>query len=58
LSLLERFDEVLVMRDGRLLAQGSVDELTLGCPEFQRLTAALRRESGAEEGPPSRSNAA
>ena len=58
LSLLERFDEVLVMRDGRLVAQGSVDELTLGCPEFQRLTAALRRESAAEEGPPSRSNAA
>jgi ABC-type multidrug transport system fused ATPase/permease subunit len=39
LTLLGRFDEVLVMRDGRLLAQGTPDELALTCPEFQRLTA-------------------
>ena len=39
LSLLDRFDEVLVMREGRLVAQGSVAELALSCPEFQRLTA-------------------
>ena len=39
LSLLERFDEILLMQDGRLLAQGSIDELLLTCPEFQRLTA-------------------
>ncbi len=39
LSLLGRFDEVLVMRDGRLVAQGTPDELALTCPEFQRLTA-------------------
>ncbi len=38
LSLLDRFDEVLVMREGRLVAQGSPDELALSCPEFQRLT--------------------
>jgi ATP-binding cassette, subfamily B, bacterial len=44
LSLLERFDEVLVMRDGHLVAQGPLDELALNCPEFRRLTAALRRE--------------
>jgi ABC-type multidrug transport system fused ATPase/permease subunit len=37
LSLLGRFDEVLVMRDGRLIAQGTPDELTRSCPEFQRL---------------------
>jgi ATP-binding cassette, subfamily B, bacterial len=39
LSLLDRFDEVLVMHDGRLVAQGAVEELLLTCPEFQRLTA-------------------
>ncbi|HKO20561.1 MAG TPA: ABC transporter ATP-binding protein, partial [Acidobacteriaceae bacterium] len=39
LSLLDRFDEVLVMRDGRLVAQGTVVELALSCPEFQRLTS-------------------
>ncbi len=38
LSLLERFDEILIMQDGRLVAQGSVDELALSCAEFQRLT--------------------
>ncbi len=39
LSLLDRFDEVLVMQDGRLVGQGSIGELTLTCPEFQRLTS-------------------
>lgn len=39
LSLLDRFDEVLVMREGRLVAQGTVAELALSCPEFQRLTS-------------------
>jgi ATP-binding cassette subfamily B protein len=38
LSLLDRFDEILIMREGRLVAQGSFDELILTCPEFQRLT--------------------
>jgi ABC-type multidrug transport system fused ATPase/permease subunit len=39
LSLLDRFDEVLVMREGKLIAQGTVAELTLSCPEFQRLAS-------------------
>jgi len=39
LSLLDRFDEVLVMRDGRLAGQGTPDELALSCAEFQRLTS-------------------
>jgi len=30
---------VLVMDEGRLVAQGSPDELALTCPEFQRLTS-------------------
>jgi ABC-type multidrug transport system fused ATPase/permease subunit len=39
LSLLARFDQVLVMEAGRLVAQGSPDELALTCPEFQRLSS-------------------
>jgi hypothetical protein len=55
--LLDRFDAVLVMRDGHLLAQGSLDELTVDCAEFRRLTAAFRREAPLEP-PLDRSNAA
>jgi ABC-type multidrug transport system fused ATPase/permease subunit len=38
LHLLGNFDEVLVMQAGRLVAQGTPDELALNCREFQRLT--------------------
>jgi ATP-binding cassette subfamily B protein len=41
LNLLSNFDEVLVMSAGRLVAQGTPDELALTCREFQRLTAVL-----------------
>lgn len=44
LHLLDRFDEVLLMRDGRLIAQGPVDALILLHPEFAELMAAHRRE--------------
>jgi ABC-type multidrug transport system fused ATPase/permease subunit len=37
LSMLDRFDDVLVIEEGRLVGQGRVDELALSCPEFQRL---------------------
>ena len=57
LSLLERFDEVLVMSDGRVVAQGPLDELTLNCAEFRRLTAVLRRED-PQQTPADQSNAA
>jgi ABC-type multidrug transport system fused ATPase/permease subunit len=40
LSLLGLFDEVLVMREGRLVAQGSPSDLATGSAEFQRLVAA------------------
>jgi ATP-binding cassette, subfamily B, bacterial len=43
LHLLERFDEILVMRAGRLVAQGPLDALILDCPEFQELSARLLR---------------
>jgi ABC-type multidrug transport system fused ATPase/permease subunit len=50
LNLLDRFDEILVMRDGRLTAQGPLDELALTSPEFQELMSAHRQYgSGAAE---------
>jgi ATP-binding cassette, subfamily B, bacterial len=56
LSLLERFDEVLVMQEGRLVAQGTMEELALSCPEFQRLTSLQKPHS--EEFPVGRVSAA
>ena len=47
LSLLGRFDEVLVMEEGRLVAQGSPEALALGCAEFRRL-ALLQQSQGDE----------
>ena len=47
LSLLSRFDEVLVMQEGRLVAQGSPAELALTCAEFRRL-ALLQQQSHGE----------
>jgi ABC-type multidrug transport system fused ATPase/permease subunit len=43
LNLLGLFDEVLLMQSGKLVAQGTVDELALTCREFQRLTAVHAR---------------
>jgi ABC-type multidrug transport system fused ATPase/permease subunit len=45
LSLIGRFDEVLVMQEGRLVAQGAADELALSCPEFQRLMSLLQADA-------------
>jgi len=38
LHLLDRFDEVLLMHEGRLIAQGTPSHLALTCPEFGALT--------------------
>jgi len=57
LSLLDRFDEILVMQDGRLVGQGALDELALTCPEFQRLTslqAVAGRDAGLRDRRPAR----
>ena len=43
LNLLNRFDAVLVMLDGRLAAQGSVAELSAHSPEFQQLMASYNK---------------
>jgi ABC-type transport system involved in cytochrome bd biosynthesis fused ATPase/permease subunit len=45
LNLLARFDEVLVMHDGRLVAQGPAALLAATSPDFRQLVAAFRRES-------------
>jgi ABC-type bacteriocin/lantibiotic exporter with double-glycine peptidase domain len=49
LSLVGRFDEVLVMQEGRLVAQGSPEKLALNCAEFQRL-AQLQQSQGEGSG--------
>ena len=49
LSLLGRFDQVLVMQEGCLVAQGSPDELALTCPEFQRLTSLKQHATVTEQ---------
>jgi ABC-type transport system involved in cytochrome bd biosynthesis fused ATPase/permease subunit len=43
LNLLDRFDEVLVMHNGRLVAQGPASILTATSPDFRALLAAHHR---------------
>jgi ABC-type multidrug transport system fused ATPase/permease subunit len=50
LNLLQRFDEVLVMSEGRLVAQGPV--ASLSSPELEKLLAASHRETQEAAGPP------
>jgi ATP-binding cassette, subfamily B, bacterial len=45
LNLLDRFDEVLVMHSGRLVAQGRPAVLAAVSPDFRRLMSAYRREA-------------
>lgn len=51
LNLLAHFDEVLLMQDGRLVAQGPPEALA-GCAEFQLLLAAHRRDAMGASRPP------
>ena len=44
LNLLDRFDEVLVMHNGRLVAQGPASVLGATSPDFRQLVAAQRKE--------------
>lgn len=45
LNLLGRFDEVLVMHEGKLVAQGTVATLQARSPEFRQLLAAHQHEA-------------
>ena len=49
MNLLERFDEVLVMSNGRLVAQGPAAELAATSPEYAELHAASLRQRDADE---------
>ncbi|HEX2492226.1 MAG TPA: ABC transporter ATP-binding protein, partial [Steroidobacter sp.] len=45
LNFLERFDEVIVMHSGRVVAQGAASALAGTSPEFRRLMAAHERKT-------------
>ncbi len=45
INLLGRFDEVLLMQNGKLVAQGAVQTLLVSSPEFQRLMAAYQQSA-------------
>jgi len=49
LNLLERFDCVLVMHEGRLVAQGSPNELSATSAEFRHLLAAFSKSAAAHD---------
>src|SRR5262249_27770137 len=49
LHLLERFDEVLVMHAGRLVAQGPASLLALTSPDFRQLLASYQQHSALLE---------
>jgi ABC-type transport system involved in cytochrome bd biosynthesis fused ATPase/permease subunit len=53
LHLLERFDEVIVMHEGRVVAQGPSPVLAATSPDFRQLLAMYRQENRAQESQPS-----
>ncbi|MFC4314825.1 ATP-binding cassette domain-containing protein [Steroidobacter flavus] len=56
LHLLDRFDEVIVMHEGRVVAQGPAALLAATSPDFRQLLAMYRKEDSAQ--PASQSAAA
>lgn len=49
LHLLDRFDEVIVMHEGRVVAQGPAALLAATSPDFRQLLAMYRKEDAASE---------
>jgi ABC-type multidrug transport system fused ATPase/permease subunit len=49
LHLLDRFDEVIVMHEGRVVAQGPPALLAATSPDFRQLVAAHRKEDASSE---------
>lgn len=39
-STIRSADRIVVVKDGKALAQGTYDELIVGCPYFRKLTGA------------------
>jgi ATP-binding cassette, subfamily B, bacterial len=50
LNLLDRFDEVIVMHRGRVVAQGPAATLAATSPDFRQLLAAHRKEAKSDDG--------
>jgi ATP-binding cassette subfamily B protein len=46
LNLLDRFDEVIVMHSGRVVAQGTISDLVVVSPEFRQMLAGRRNDAG------------
>lgn len=53
LHLLERFDEVIVMHEGRVVAQGPAALLATTSPDFRQLLAMYRKQDRVQESQPS-----
>ena len=49
MNLLNRFDEVLLMQSGKLIAQGTLEHLLATSAEFQQLMTAYQRSHTGEE---------
>jgi ABC-type multidrug transport system fused ATPase/permease subunit len=49
LNLLERFDEVIVMHEGRVVAQGPAALLAATSPDFRQMLAAQRKSEATEQ---------
>ena len=47
LHLIDRFDEVIVMHQGRVVAQGPASLLARTCPDYRQLISAIAREADA-----------
>ena len=52
LHLLDRFDEVIVMHEGRVVAQGPAALLAATSPDFRQLLAMYRQEDRAAQSQP------
>jgi ATP-binding cassette, subfamily B, bacterial len=49
INLLSRFDEILLMQSGQLIAQGTLEQLLATSLEFQQLMATYQQSHGSEE---------
>ena len=58
LHLLDRFDEVIVMHEGRVVAQGPASLLAATSPDFRQLLAMYRQEDRTKQSQPDEPSAA
>lgn len=48
LTVLDQVDRIVFLKDGRLLAEGTLEHLNLHCPEFREFTATVRLLEGED----------